>query len=270
MSFSEFDAFLYAFISSSYSPKEKVSENALAFSATLHCFSNELQNAMQLGSLTLADPRRVELVVDLDNALEPMSAKNRVQFVEHIVQEPELLLTENRIATDSFTVLSFKSYWVSELFLMRASLNPYLTQPDDYLFHRARSWAASMLFMLKPSVHSTINKGLMESTALRGLCLAIMDDADDAEKDSENQEHTIFTVYPEHAKLMCENILVKIEQYQENTGIFSDIEMLLGKYRILPCLAGAALISLKEFQHKEKSKPVFHVRNFLQYIIDRG
>jgi len=268
MSFQKFDEFLQCFIKNAKSAK--VSERAQSFASTLHEFSEELQQGMQLGSLTVADPKRVELVVDLDNLLEPMTPLNRVLFVEHIVREPKILLAQNNVETDQFSVQAFSSYWDSELFLMSASLAPYLHTAEDLLYHRSRSWAASMLFMLKPSVHSKITQGLMESTAIRGICLAIMDDAEDAEEDSANQEHTIFTVFPEHAKFICENLLAKIEQYEESTSLFSDIEMLLGKYGILKSLAGAALVSLKEFQKRQKSKPIFHVRKFLSYIVERG
>lgn len=263
------DKYLNRIVTFSLSAKKYVSAEASQFSVSLKTLGTQLQTAMQLGSLAVADSKRAKLVVDLDNALEPMDANNRVIFVEHIVKEPELFLKENNVAIDDFSVQSFQCYWNSELFLMRASLAPHLYKPEEFLFHRGRSWAASMLFMLKPSMHFGINEGLIESTALRGICLAIMDDADDAEEDREKLEHTIFTVYPEHAKLMCENILNEIENYVETTEMFFNIENLLGKYRILPCLAGAALISLKEFQNKQKSPPVFHVRKFLQYIIEK-
>ena len=122
MSFTDLDSCLTQFI---YSKTELlVSDEFKHFSTSLHNFSDQFQNALQIGSLALADPKKVNLVVELDNALEEMSVLKRIEFIEHIVAEPYLLLKENNVDTGDFTVQSFKTYWESELFLMRASVKP--------------------------------------------------------------------------------------------------------------------------------------------------
>ena len=258
------DQFLEKCIHSNLEVKEKTISNSKLF----FLVKEDLQKAMQIGSLAVADSSRVKVVVELDDLLEPLNLLERIEFVEHLVQEPHLFLQENSIAKEPLTVLSFKTYWESELFLIKASQHPHKQIAKDYLFHRARSWAASMLFMLKPALHKHCDEKIIESTALRGLCLAIMDDAEDAQEDIEKKEHSIFTVYPEHAKHMSKNALHYVQDFNESGNgntMFSEIETLM-KYKILDVLAAASYKSLSEFQVPEKTPSIFHVRKFLSYL----
>jgi hypothetical protein len=110
-----------------------------------------------------------------------------------------------------------------------------------------------------------VNDALIKSTALRGLALAIMDDAEDAKEDKEQGELTIFTEYPLFAADTCMSILANMQEYKEDRHpLFEFMESTTLHCRLLDVFCCAALIRCLQFKYNcIKGEGIFNVRHYL-------
>jgi hypothetical protein len=224
---------------------------------------------MEDGCKAVADSSRVRAVLKADDECEKLNVSDRIAYLSSLAEDPsDFLGSENCITRTSKSFEWIKQCADAELQVAKASQNKNITF-EELILQRARSWAYAMLVFLYEPLQIAVTKEVLESTALRGLALAIMDDAEDARKDAEKGEHTVFTLFPDVAANRCLSILAAILEYQsEPNPMFEFLEKSAIGQGLLSVLCSAAAIRCLQFKDRctEDAKGIFDVRKFLMAL----
>ena len=230
---------------------------------------NDIQTRIEDMSKAIADSSYVRAVLVADDECEKLNLEERVSYLENLHDHPEVfLVSQNCSSTNSLKW--FKACVRSELQVAKSSLkeNTGNTSANDILLFRAKSWAYAMLCFLYEPLQLVVNQKILENTALRGLALAIMDDAEDWKDDRLKGEHTIFTLYPETAGKHCLSVLCAILEHDRVSGSSVDfLEHFSLGYNVLRIFCSAAILRCLQFNEKiVHGDGIFDVRHFLKSL----
>ncbi len=262
------DEFLLKFIQNAIQHERPISNEILENAKEYLKNKEFIQETFEDGSKIIACSDRVKLTIQADDDVEKLDCEERPEYFKWVRDNCEEYLISKNVVCNDFSTLCWKKVADAEYHISLFSLNPFQTSPEDFIFHRARTWAHVMLFYMHDFLHIFITPELIESTALRGLALAIMDDAEDAKEDLEKNEHTVFSVYPEKAVSICSSILNQIEKFHEKPPyIFQFFESLMGQ-SVLNVLLSAAALRVKQFSDKVEEEGIFSVRKYLKSLAE--
>lgn len=147
----------------------------------------------------IVDPDHVRTIISVDAMADGKTRQERVDYLQTL--KPEASCAEHRTALECILV--------SERLLAMDGLSL-----DQIVYHRARSFAYSLIFMLKPSLLPIFLLGTasMAYTCQFALAAVMLDDADDYEDDRLADSPTLFTrANKDQAVAVSRTILAHLE-----------------------------------------------------------
>jgi len=194
----------------------------------------------------LVNPDHVRTIISVDAEADAKSRVDRIEYLNSLKAETMCTAPDHRTALESILV--------SELLLATANLTL-----EQIIYHRARAFAYSLIFILKEELLPLLllgNAGL-EQTCQFALAAVILDDAEDIEEDLKAQSQTLFTKSTQEEAL---SISCKILAYLDSEKTRSNLSFLDTREFLL-----MAYIKLSEF-FKSSQTPGLDTKKLLRRL----
>ena len=173
------DSYLFNLVHQSINSKAELPPKFFSDAKLLSETIPSLQTSTEDVCKLLVDPDHVKTIISVDAEADGKTRMDRIAYLQSLTPSPKYT-SEHRTALECVLV--------SELLLAMGDLSV-----EHIVYHRARTFAYSLIFILKESLLPLLLLGGLAQTCQFALAAVILDDAEDYEEDRKADSPTLFT-----------------------------------------------------------------------------